>query len=185
MKKNFIILLTSLILFGCNDQKLDTKKAFSIIQKEFDFPKTIDYDIFCSDPAHARKILLTDLEEKEWIKIRKNLKLKNIGEPLITFTNKAKPYLLPTSEEYEKLDIQKVKIAEVDLDEIIKIHHHSDLDLTEVEYTTRLQKLTPFSVLYKMSLNEKKSQKVYFKFSDKNWQIVKGKDVPCIFMNSQ
>lgn len=185
MKNISLILLTSLAFFCGNNQKLDTKKAFDILQKEFDFPKIIDYDIFCSDPDHAREMLSTDLEEKGWIKIQKVQKLKNIGEPLISFTNKAKPYLLPTPEKYKALDIQKVKIAEEELDKIINIHHHIDLDLTEVEYTTRLQKITPFSVLTKMSLNEKKSQKAYFRFSDEIWQIVKGKDVPFNIMNRQ
>lgn len=185
MKNISLILLTSLTFFGCNDPNLDAKKAWAIIQKEFDFPKIIDYDIFCSDPDHVREILSTDLEEKEWVKVQKVQKLKNIGEPLITFTNKSKPYLLPTPEKYKALDIQKVKIAEEDLDEIINIHYHSDLDLTEVEYTTRLQKITPFSVLTKMSLNKKKSQKVYFRFSDETWQMVKGEDIPFIFMNNQ
>lgn len=178
MKNILLITLTSLIFLGCKKQELKEKEALSILKKELSFPKTIDYDVFCSDPDQARKILSTDLEEKEWVIVHKTQKLKDSGRPLITFTKKAKPYLLPTPEEYKKLDIQKVKIAEVELDEIINIYYNEDLNLTEVEYTTRLQKVSPFSILVKVNINKKEYQKVYFSFSDQTWQLVKGKDIP-------
>lgn len=181
------ILLFFIIVFfiGCTYQNLSESKARSIIQKEFNFPKIIDYDIFCSDPEFARKMLSTGLEEKEWVQIQKTQKLKDIGKPLITFTPKAKSYLLSSPEEYRKLDIQKVKIAEEDLDEIITIHHHADLGLTEVQYTTRLQNISPFSVLAKIPLDERKHFKSYFRYSDETWQLVNENDLPYSIKNNK
>lgn len=78
---------------------------------------------------------------------------------------------MPTLQEYIKLDIQKVKIAEMDLDRIISIHYHDDGKFAEVEFTTSLHKVSPFSVLARINLTERKYQKAYFKFTELNLEI--------------
>jgi hypothetical protein len=171
LKTILFITLTSLIFLSCKQEGLSEQQALNMLKAELSLPATLDYDVFYSDPNHVEKMLSSDLAENKWISVEETLRVS--GKSFIKFTRKSKPYLLPTPKEYLKLDIQKVKIAEMDLDRIISIHYHGDGKLAEVEFTTRLQKVSPFSVLAKIDLTDRKHQKAYFKFTDKTWKLIK------------
>ncbi len=166
MRTILFITLTSLIFLSCKQEGLSEQEAITTLKTELSLPRTIDYDVFCSDPDQAEEILSSDLVENKWIIVEE--KLRASGKYFIKFTRKSEPYLLQTHQ-----DIQKVKIAEVDLDRIVSIHYHDDGKLAEVEFATRLQKVSPFSVIAKINLTERRHQKAYFKFTDRNWQLVK------------
>lgn len=71
------------------------------------------------------------------------------------------------------IGIQKVRIAEKDLDKIINIKHDVESNSIEIEYTTVYKNITPFASLTTMQSKEKQTQKAHFKFSDSNWQLLK------------
>ncbi len=167
-RKLFILFSTGIILSGCTDTKEFKKEdALKIINKELNYPKVVDYDIYCSDPAHANKLLDAGLEENGIVLIQKTQKLKDIGSLLIEFTDMAKPYLLATSDKDKKLDIQKVKIAEEVVTDIkILVTEEQTIN---VEYTTGYRNITPFAILSKTNFTESKTHTVSFISSDKGW----------------
>jgi hypothetical protein len=133
----------------------------------------IDYEIFCSDPAHAKSLLDAGLEADGLVTVQKTQKLKDIGRPLIQFTVKAEPFLLPTPEKDKALDIQKVKVADEDLNDINISQDNENKDIVWVEYTAVYKNITPFSVLMKRNLNEQVSHKVQFSLTDSGWILQK------------
>lgn len=173
MKKLFSILLSvSIFIFGCNSKpELKKDDALQIINQELNYPKVIDYDIFCSDPDHAKKLMDAGLETSGFISVQKSQKLKDIGKPLVQLTEKANPYLLHTPDKDKALDIQRVKIAD---EEIKDIQIKSDRDNNNtvwVEYTTVYKNITPFSVLLKKDLNKPIAHKVQFSLTEQGWMM--------------
>ncbi|MGH2642971.1 MAG: hypothetical protein ACRDE2_03405, partial [Chitinophagaceae bacterium] len=148
-------------------------KAFRIIEEAKLYPRLVDYDIFCADPSHARKILEVGLEEKGVQSVDRTQKLKDIGNPLIHFTEKAAPYLLPTSEEDRISKIQKVKLADEILDKITGIKTTHNGKSAVVEYTTICENISPFAVLLKRDLHQPQKNKIYMSLYDDGWRIEK------------
>lgn len=176
MKKLPYILTAAIILMiGCSSKKLDQEMAIELIKKEYQYPKVLDYDVFCSDPEHARKILKAGLEEKGLVIVQRTQKLKDIGKPLIQFTKAARSYFLPTSEEDKEYHIQKVKIADEEFDSIKEITIASSGKKAIVKYTT-MRKNTVFASLLKNDLSTTKQNEAYFLLTENGWKIVKKSD---------
>ncbi|NEW84319.1 MAG: hypothetical protein GZ094_18400 [Mariniphaga sp.] len=163
MKTRSIILAVALLLMcSCTTKELDKTMALQLIQKEKDYPRILDYDVFCSDPAQAKMLLNSGLEGKGYVVILRTQKLKDAGNPLIVFTDKATPYLLPTSEKDKALNVQKVKLAEEILEGIISIKTSKDGKTATVEYTTITSGQTPFSILQTGEIKKKDIFRLFF-----------------------
>lgn len=170
----FYLLIAGLTLSGCNHGlKLSKDEAFQIINKELNYPRVIDYEIFCSDPTHAKSLLNAGLEVDGMVTVQKEQKLKDIGEALIQFNEKAKPYLLTTPEKDQALDIQKVKIADQEVEDLNISQDSENKNIVWVEFTLVYKNITPFSVLMKKNLKEKVRQKVQFSLTDSGWAMQK------------
>lgn len=170
----FNLILAGVTLSGCNQAtKLTKDEAFQIINKELNYPRVIDYEIFCSDLAHAKRLLDAGLEANGLVNVQKTQKLKDIGEPLIQFTVKAKPFLLQTPEKDKAFDVQKVKVADEEVKDLNINHDSENKNIVWVEYTVVYKNITPFSVLMKRNLNEQVQHKVQFSFTDNGWILQK------------
>ena len=170
----FTLILAAVILSGCNHaQELTQDEALKIINMELKYPKVIDYDIFCSDPAHAKSLLDAGLETSGMVTVQKAQKLKDIGKPLVQLTEKANPYLLLTPDKDKALDVQKVKIADEEVKDLTINPDDEDKNIVWVEYTSIYKNITPFSVLMKRNLNEQVRHKVQFSFTDDGWILQK------------
>lgn len=181
MKKLSILLMTlSFIALGCNSKSLNEKTATEQIIKKYQYPKIVDYEIFCGDPVHAKRILDSGLEEKGLVKIVRVQTFKDLGKPLIYFTDLAKPYLLETPEADREHKIQKVKIGMQDFDGITTIVADSNKKIAIVEYNT-IRKMNVFGVLMK-DLAIKKKEKAYFLLSDDGWQIIDASDAELMLL---
>lgn len=167
MLRLLFILLSSFIFLGCRNNS-DHEKFMNLMQKEMRFPRIVVLDLFCKDLAYAQKLLNTDLENQGLISIKKNLKQKDLNHPLVTFTEKAIPFLLPRSEMERTIGIQRVKIAEENLDKIIDIRHDNESNSIVVEYTTVFENTTPFASLSNLKEQKKKTRKSHFVFSNGN-----------------
>lgn len=175
MKKLFLIFMIITVI-GCQtNQKPDKKTVLKIINDDLNFPRTIDYEIFCSDPAHAKKLLDLKLDEKRMVTIQKTQKLKDIGSPVISFTEAAQPYLIKPTEKEKRLDIQKVKIAEETIDNI-KLGNSSESNgktSIPVTYTVTCTNITPFSVLMKRDFSKPIDRSATLLFIDRKWKLMK------------
>ncbi len=173
MKKLLFILLSlGVALAGCNYAQTPTKdEVLQVLNKELEYPRVIDYEIFCSDPAHARKLVDAGLETDGLVLVQKTQKLKDSGNPLVQFTEKANPYLLPTPEKDKALNIQKVKIADEEISEISISPDGDDSNTVWVEYSTAYKNITPFSVLMKKGLKDPVKRKVKLALSEDGWVL--------------
>ena len=170
----FILISTGLAIFGCNPaQELKKDEALQIISKELNYPRVIDYDVFCSDPEYAKKLLDAGLETEGLITVQKTQKLKDIGNPLIQFTDKAKPYLLPTPDKDKDLDVHKVKIADEVVSDISITQDGENKNAVWVEYASVCKNVSPFSVLLKRNFNEPVRHKVQFSLTNNEWILQK------------
>lgn len=178
MKKlTYILTFTILIMMGCNADKLDQQTAVDLIRQEHQYPQMLDHDIFCADPKHARKVLEAGLEKQGLVLVQRTQKLQDIGNPLVTFTEAAKPYFLPISEQDKEIHVQKVKIADEEFSKINDIQISDSGEKALVNYTTVYRNITPFSSLLSMDLLEEKQRQAYFSLTDKGWKIVNKADI--------
>jgi len=170
----FTLILAGAILSGCNQApKLTQDEALQIINKELKYPRVIDYDIFCSDPAQAKSLLDAGLEADGIVTVQKTQKLKDIGKPLVQLTEKANTYLLLTSDKDKALDVQKVKVADEEVKDLSINLDGENKNVIWVEYTTVYKNISPFSVLMKRNLNEQVRHKVKFSLTDNGWILQK------------
>jgi len=67
----FTLIFVGVIFSGCNHApKLTQDEALQIISKELNYPKVVDFDIYCSDPAFAKKLLDAGLETNGLVTIQ-------------------------------------------------------------------------------------------------------------------
>jgi len=162
----FVILLTA-----CSSNELDRAKALQLIREKKIYPKIITYEVYTADPIYARRAMEAGLENFGMLTVQRTQKLMDIGKPLISFTDKANPYLLNTSEEDRKSAIQLVKIADQQLEDVTGLQLLEDEKHAVVEYQTSYKNITPFSVLSTLKLNQKESHKAYFSLYDDGWRL--------------
>jgi hypothetical protein len=174
MKKLTIIFLLATVIGGCNSKKeLSKEEASQIIKEGKLFPRVIDYDIYCSDPEFAKKVIDAGLEQQGLVTVQLTQKLGDVGKPLIAFTDKAKPYLLPTPEKDKRMDIQKVKIADEELIDVTGIQTMEDGKQAVAEYTTAYKNIGAFSALTKNFNSQTATHKAYFTLYDDGWRLEK------------
>lgn len=175
MKKLYIILsIFYFTIAGCTSNKeLSHEEAFKLIQQGKHYPQLLDYDIYCGDPKHAKKVIDTGLEAQGLLTVQRTQKLGDIGSPLIHFTDKAQAYLLPTPESDKSSNIQKVKLADEELVEVTGIKTGQSGKDAVVEYTTAYKNLTPFSVLVPTNFNQQATRKANFALYDDGWRLEK------------
>lgn len=174
MKRLAVYLFLIYLNAGCSQvSDLTQKEARKILVNELNYPRIVDYEIYCSDPEHAKKILNTTLEDEGFVEIIRMQKIGDIGKPLVRFTTKAKPYLLYVDEKQKSLDIQRVKIAEENITHITILKGGTDANTITVEYTTSYAEITPFAVLLMNNKNESRKRKALFTWRNEKWLLIK------------
>jgi len=170
MKKILIALLPIFLIVACSSEKLDREKALKLLQENYK-SQSATYNVFTSDPTYAKRMLDAGLESDGLLKVQRTQNLTNAGEPLITFTEKGKPYLVPQTEEDKKDHIQRVKIADEAIEDVTGIQEVEGGKKVVVEYTTSYKNTTPFAKLSKLKLDAKESHKATFVLYDDGWRI--------------
>ena len=173
MKKVITIILIAGLFTGCSSKELSREEASKIIRQEMQYPTIVDYDIFCSDPVFAKKVIDAGLEEKGFVTVHRTQKLEDIGKPLIEFTDKAKPFLLPTPEKDKAIQVQKVKLADEDLIEVTGVKATEDGKQAVAEYTTAYKNVSGFSALTDINFNKTATRKANFALYDDGWKLEK------------
>ncbi|MDT0641575.1 hypothetical protein RM553_01905 [Zunongwangia sp. F363] len=176
MKKLLLLFFTVILFTGCytvNKPNEDT--VLKIITEELHYPHTIDYEIFCSDPAHAKKLLDLKLDTAGMVTIQKTQKINDLGSPLVSFTKAAQPYLIKPTDEEKKMDIQKVKVAEETVSQIELGNSTESNGKTSipVTYTVTCTNVTPFSLLMKRDFSKPIVLSATLLFSDGKWKLIK------------
>lgn len=171
MKKlSYILTILTLVITSCQPKKLDEKLATALIKEKNHYPTIVDHDIFCGDPAHAYTILKSGLVEKGFVKV---LQTRKFGDTtaFVSFTDAAKPFLLPTPAADKKYKIQRVKVADEEFGTIKAIRIMSSDNKAIVEYTT-IRRKNAFAAAIKNGLKDTLNHEVYFIQADDGWQLM-------------
>ena len=171
----FALLTVCTLLTACsNDNKdLSREEALNLLKQQTEYPKVVDYDLFCGDPAFAKKVLDAGLEIQGLLTVQRTQKLGDVGKPIIQLTGKAQPYLLPTPEKDKSINIQKVKLAEEQLKEVTGIKMTDNGKSAVAEYTTTYKNTTPFSSLVNTDFSKEDTHQAYFALYDDGWRLEK------------
>lgn len=172
-KTYFTILLVTMLLSGCDDQKLDAETAKKLIIAQQQLPKVIGHPIFAGDPAQAKKMLDLGMEKEGLVTIIRTQTSKEIGMPWINFTEKGQVYFLPTSQKDRKYNIQNVKVADAVFGELKGIVMGRENKASMVEYSIIYKNMTPFSRLSTNDWSKPSTRKAYFIKYDTGWKIDK------------
>lgn len=177
MKKLSIhLIIFSSLIVSCHPKEISREEALRLIHQEKSYPSVVDYDIYCSDPKYGRKVLDAGLEAAGLVTVLHTQKLADVGKPMVTFTTKAQPFLLLTSEKDKAVHIQKVKLADEEILGVVSITNGTG-NKAIVEYTTQYKNVTPFSTLTSVDFNKDKTHKAYFTLNDQGWKLQKKPDV--------
>lgn len=169
MRRPILFLLLVVLLFGCKSESMDRGKALEILENNKIYPRPVVYYIFKSDAEFAHRALKAGLEEKGLVTVKKIQRFSEIGNPLITFTKKATPFLLPATAKERKDNIQPVRMAEEVMGEITGIQLLEDDHKAIVEYTTHYINFTPFATLSKLKTTG--SRRAIFSLYDDGWRL--------------
>lgn len=175
--KNKLIIVLAIWLFSSscstNSQELSREEAMSLIIQHAEYPKVIDYEIYCGDPEFAKKVLDAGLEAQGLVTVQQTQKISEMGSPLIQFLEKAQPYLMSTPEEDKSINVQKVKLADEEVQEVTGIKMMDDNKSAIAEYTTSYINITPFSALVNRDFKEKDKHTARFSLYDDGWRVEK------------
>lgn len=169
MKTVSVLGIAIFLLASCSQTKLEKEEAASVIRAAKNYPKVYEYEINMTDPASAKKLLDAGLEEEGWVSVDKTQKLKDAGQPIVHFTEKAKPYLIRIDKKYD--NVQVVKVADMDLGEITGVQLQEDNKSATVEYTVIYKNVTPFAKLMKRDLSKTETQRARLDHFDTGWKL--------------
>lgn len=173
MKKLILPVLSILLITACSEEKLDERKAFQLIEQSRQYPRLIAYTINTADPNQVGKLINTEPVKSRLITIEEPHSLGEMGNTLITFTEKAAPYLLPPTSQDSSRGVRRVKIAREELSGVSDIKILNEGNNAFAEYQTVYKNVSPFSVMLPGDFKKKKSHKAYFFLKDSHWQLKK------------
>lgn len=170
--KNILLLLVAIFFCSCsNHLHLEKEEAATVLKSELKYPHVLDYDLNTADPAAAKRVLDAGLEEAGLVRVDRTQKLKDAGNPLIHFTEQAKPYLIRIDPKYRKTQV--VKIADVDVGEVTAIQLLEDSKRANIEYTLVYKNITPFAKLIESDFTVPKTKRASLSLFDTGWKLNK------------
>lgn len=168
--KTMTAFLVVFIFLSCTDKlHLDREEAAAVIRSEIKLPGVLEHDLNTVDPIDARKVLDVGLEEDGILFVDRTKKLKDIGQPIVHFTEKAKPYLIRLDGKYP--NVQVVKVADMDLGEVTAIQLLPDQKRANIEYTVVYKNMTPFAKLLKHDLSNPETKRISLSYFDTGWKL--------------
>ncbi|MGX5691329.1 hypothetical protein [Arcticibacter tournemirensis] len=171
MKKLIFLAFSVLLITACSEEKLDKQKAFQLIAQSQQYPKLIAYTINTADPNQVSKLINSEPIRAGLIAIEEPHSLGDIGSTLITFTEKADPYLIPITSQDSSSGVRRIKIAQEELSEVSDIELLNEGKNAVARYQTVYKNISPFSVLIPVNFKKEISHKAYFLLKDNHWQL--------------
>lgn len=170
MKGNFIYysILCLFLLPGCSSLNEDDVEG--LLKKNQLYPTIVETKIFCNSDGEVSRVIDTGLVRDGFVTAQLKHTPDDIGRPLIYFTNKATPYLLPTSDTLKTFDEQKVKVADEHFLRVVNIEISASGDKAVIDYLTEMKDITPFAVLYRHELSGMHPRRTFFTKKGEDWE---------------
>lgn len=164
------LLICVSLLSGCSKKELSKEDALVLLQKKGNYPRTHSYQIYFKDSEDGRKMIDAGIEKDGLVKVQRNRKTGDNNGSVIEFTDLAKPYFLPP-DKGQLSSVQKVKIADEILDQVIELVFNKEKINAQATYTTKFVDQTPFAKLEKKDFTITKEHKAMFILSKEGWKL--------------
>lgn len=171
-KQATYVLILVTLAFGCEKGRLDDADvARTLVTREKIYPRTVEYRMYCNSTETARMVHDKGLTELGLVTAQLSHTVDDVGKALVFFTKKAEPYLLETSDTLRSIDVQNIKIAVEQFDQVVDIQYSSDSRRAVVTYAIRMEDITPFAVvLEKPPSTGKQLRQTDFILTSEGWQ---------------
>ena len=153
---------------GCND--LSDAAVEKMLAEKKVYPKDVEVILFRNTEADVKRLIETGLVKEGLVTTQDQHTIHDIGKPLIYFTEKATPYLLPTSDTLKSFDEQRIRVGVEELVRVVKIEMNPGGNKAVVDYITIVKEQTPFAVLYPGDLGVEHNRRTSFSRTDKGWE---------------
>lgn len=171
MKINLSILLTICLLnAACSSDKITRDQASEIVKSQNKYPNTFDHPIYTLSSEAVTELKNAGLDSSGYVQIIKETGA-TIGLPLVVFTAKSKPLLIPPSAKDKQEGVQRVKVADTDFEEISSVKQSEDGKHAKVEYTLTHKNISPFSVLVNRDFTKKDTRILYLVKDNGKWEV--------------
>jgi hypothetical protein len=168
MRTSKFLLILGGLFIGCSSENLSKEEATNQIRKEY--PHVVDVYIYTGDPEEAKRLNAAGLETDGYVTIKKTKGLSD-NFPWISFTEKAKPYLLATDAKDKENLTQRVKAASEEFIEVMEINQDDKNKTAEITFQTKITEITPFGKLTKLKDNDMKTRKANFIKDNGGWHL--------------
>lgn len=162
-----LLFLICLTLAACGD--LNENRVEQILAERETYPKPVESTVFCNDGATVKKVTEVGLVRDGFVTTPEHT-AEDVGKPLIYFTDKAKPYLLATSDTLKSFDAQKVRVATEHFLRVLNIEINPSGNQAVVDYLTRMEDQTPFAVLYPQDISGEQRRRTFLLHTAEGWQ---------------
>jgi hypothetical protein len=156
------------VLTGCRD--LDEGDIEHLLQEQRVYPSLVEMRVFCNGEGAVANVIEAGLVRDGFVTAQLKHTPADIGKPLIYFTDKATPYLLPTSDTLKSFYEQRVKVAVEHFLRVVNIEISASGKKAVVDYMTEIKDPTPFAVLYNQDIGGEHPRRTFFSRMDNGWQ---------------
>jgi len=160
-------ILLSIALTSCSD--LSSSDVETLLTDAKVYPLNVEYKMFCNGDEYVQEVIKKKLVENGFVTAQIKHTMQDMGKPLIYFTDKATPYLIPTSDTLKSFDIQRIRMAEEVFLHVQNIEINPSGNKAVVDYSTKIVNPTPFIVLYDEEVEGEKKRRTFFTRKDNKW----------------
>lgn len=172
VKNSFYIGIIALFFCACKQPvTLDKNEAMELIREYKKYPEVYPIDINRLDPLAARTLKEKNLDGMGLLSFKESYSMQDEGKvPLVYFSDKAKPYLLPAKTGQDTTQERSVRVANIDVINIAGIEINGNV--ATVQYQRGYTNLTPFQVLVKRDLTKDiKTETINLTFTNMGWMF--------------
>jgi hypothetical protein len=166
-----------IFLSSCSKENLSNSDVAKIFKDQNVYPNVVKAKIFINEEVSAKRIADTNLDEDGYLKVQLQHTSEDIGKSLVHFTEKAKPYMISKADSIESIEIQLVRVGEETFSEVNDIQYAKEGTEAVVDYTVKVEKLTPFAVLLPVPLGDVQKYRTKFSLTNGDW-IWNGNPIP-------
>jgi hypothetical protein len=180
MKKIISVLLSVWILVSCSSNPsnpISEEQIINMIVKKGKLPLEKNATIDLANPYMVAELEKLHLEDEGYAKIKMQRSLHDPENmPLVTFTDKAKPYLKETVQKEDGIQ-QSLSTYTLDFSKVNRVKYNEEKTKAIVDFQLVYKNVTPFANLYLKKRNHVKegqleSRRVYLSKEGDEWQLV-------------
>lgn len=167
-KLNYCFVLFVALLTACSD--LSSNDVETLLTDAKAYPHTIEVKLYCNSDYAVREVIEKELVKKGFVTAQLKHTIQDVGEPLVRFTDEAKPYLIPTSDTLKSFDIQRIRVADEVLLRVQQVEINAAGNRATVDYVTEIINHTPFIALYEPDVSGQHKRRTFFTKEGEKWK---------------